>query len=128
MTDITKTIDYWVDGADYDIDTAENLLEAGKFPYALFFGHLAVEKLLKALVVKETLRHAPYTHSLTLLAKKSGVELSDELMDKLAEITEFSIIARYPNEQDFYKAFTREFTESKFKEINEVFQWFREKF
>ena len=32
-------------------------------------GHLAVEKLLKALVIKNTKKHAPYTHSLDKLAK-----------------------------------------------------------
>ena len=60
-----KTIKYWLDSAAYDLDTGRTLLGSKRFPYALFFAHLALEKVLKALVVKATQQHAPYTHSLT---------------------------------------------------------------
>ena len=63
-----KTIAYWLESADYDMGVAESLLEKEKFHYALFFGHLCLEKLLKALYVKTTSDHAPVTHSLPLLA------------------------------------------------------------
>ena len=57
--DIDKTVDYWVEGAEYDFETGKNLLESKKYPYALFFAHLAIEKVLKAIVVKNTQEHAP---------------------------------------------------------------------
>ena len=41
-----------------------------------FFGHLAIEKALKALVVKESGEHAPYSHSLVILAQKANIELT----------------------------------------------------
>jgi HEPN domain-containing protein len=65
---VDKTVAYWLEGSEYDLDTAEFRLrnQVGKYPYALFFGHLAIEKLLKALVVKETRAQAPPTHSLPL--------------------------------------------------------------
>ena len=47
--DIDKTIDYWVESSVYDFETGKNLLESKKFPYALFFAHLAIEKILKAI-------------------------------------------------------------------------------
>ncbi len=59
---IQKTINYWLNGAEYDIGVADAMFEKLKYPYALFMGHLALEKLLKAIVVKETVSHAPYTH------------------------------------------------------------------
>jgi len=52
--DLNKTIKYWLDSAQYDLDTGKSLLQAKRFPYALFFAHLALEKALKALVVKTT--------------------------------------------------------------------------
>lgn len=67
--DLEKTIRYWTDGAAYDLETGKRLLEVERFPYALLLGHLAIEKILKALVVKTTGEHAPYTHSLTFLIK-----------------------------------------------------------
>jgi predicted nucleotidyltransferase len=73
--DVEKTIAYWLEGADYDLGVAEAMFRAKKYPYALFMGHLALEKLLKALVVKNTGQHAPLTHSLPILAERSGVPM-----------------------------------------------------
>ena len=50
--DIKKTVSYWFNGAKYDLSVANAMLKSKKYPYALFMGHLALEKLLKALVVK----------------------------------------------------------------------------
>lgn len=52
--DSEKTTAYWLESSEYDLDTGATLLRSKKFPYALFFGHLAIEKLLKAIVVKHT--------------------------------------------------------------------------
>src|SRR3990172_2525650 len=81
--DAEKTIHYWMEGAQYDMDVAKALYEKQKYPYALFMGHLALEKLLKALVVKTTQQHAPYTHSLTHLAEKMAIRIPRNMMKKL---------------------------------------------
>jgi HEPN domain-containing protein len=62
--DVKKTVFYWVEGAEYDLGVANAIFKARKYPYALFMGHLALEKLLKALVVKKKMAHAPFSHSL----------------------------------------------------------------
>jgi len=48
--DAEKTVSYWAAGAEYDLDTAKKLFKAKRYPDALFFGHLAIEKILKSLV------------------------------------------------------------------------------
>ncbi len=109
--DPAKTIRYWHESAEYDMTVADALYESGKYPYALFMGHLALEKTLKALVVMTTGRHAPYTHSLTLLASESTIKIPQHTMKKLARFMEFHIEARYPDEQKkFYHRCTKEFT------------------
>lgn len=126
--DVDKTIKYWLDSAMYDLETGKSLLEIKRFPYALFLGHLALEKVLKALVVKTTKEHAPYTHSLTLLAKKTKIEIPESIIDQLAEYTEFHIESRYPDEKmDFYKKSTGEFSNKKFKEIEDLYTWLIQK-
>ena len=126
--ELNKTVSYWVDGAKYDLDTAESLFQVGKYPYALFFGHLALEKLLKAVVVKETQEHAPYTHSLPLLVSKLKLKIPESVEQKFAEFMEFYIEARYPEEQKrFYKKCTKGFTEQKLKEIKKVFKWLNQR-
>ncbi|HEX8947585.1 MAG TPA: HEPN domain-containing protein [Dissulfurispiraceae bacterium] len=127
--DINKTVKYWMDGAIYDLSVAEALYEKGKYPYALFMGHLAVEKLLKALGVKATKQHAPFTHSLSLLAQKSGLAFSQTTMKRLARFMEFHFEARYPEEQNkFYKKCTKQFTGKRLEEIMEVFNWLKKQF
>jgi HEPN domain-containing protein len=114
----SKTIEYWLEGANYDLETGRSLLKAKRYPYALFLGHLAIEKALKALVVKETGEHAPYTHSLIMLIKKTNIKINEDIINKLAEYTGFNIEARYPDEKKaFYEQCTEEFTVTKFAEM-----------
>lgn len=125
---VDKTVQYWLDGASYDLETGRSLIESKRYPYALFFGHLAIEKLLKAFVVKTTREHAPLTHSLILLASKLDVKIEESILDKLAEIMEFHVEARYPDERrDFYKKCTEEFAREKFGEIEDVYLWLKQK-
>ncbi len=122
--EVEKTIKYWLDGAAYDLETGRSLLESKRYPYALFFGHLSLEKVLKALVVKATLQHAPYTHSLALLASKANFEIPESILDQLAEFTEFHLESRYPDDKkEFYEKCTKEFAHQKFREMEDVYQW-----
>ena len=126
--DIAKTVEYWFYSASYDLDTGKSLLEARRFPYALFFGHLALEKILKSLVVKATCSHAPHTHSLPLLASKTNIEIPESVLDRLAEYTEFNLEARYPDEKkEFYEEFTEDFTRKKFGDMENLYQWLAQK-
>jgi HEPN domain-containing protein len=123
-----KTVSYWIDGALYDIDTAETLFQNGKYPYALFFGHLAIEKLLKALFVKQKKQHAPFTHSLPFLASKLTIEIPVEIEEKLAGFMEFYFEGRYPEKQkEYYKRCTKKFAMENLNEIKDVFKWLKEK-
>ena len=82
--DINKTASYWFKGAKYNLSVANVMLKSKKYPYAIFMGHLALEKLLKALVVKYTEAHAPFSHSLPYLTEKSGIKAPEEILVKLS--------------------------------------------
>ena len=106
--DVQKTINYWIESAQYDLETADSLLHSKGFPYALFFGHLALGKLLKAIVVKETQQHAAYTHSLIFLASKTSILFHEHILEQLARFMEFHFEARYLDEKKkFYKIMYR---------------------
>jgi HEPN domain-containing protein len=127
--DADKTVSYWIEGAEYDLSVAEAMLKAEKYPYALFMGHLAIEKLLKAFLVKTTHQHAPHTHSLPILASKLTEKLPEEVTAALARFMEFYLESRYPDQQkQFYQKCTREFTEQNFNEVKRVFSWLKKKF
>jgi len=106
-----KTIKYWLESGEYDLTVAQSLYEKKKYPYSLFFGHLALEKLLKAVYVTSKKQHAPFTHSLPLLAEKAGIDMPKEILIKLREFMEFYFESRYPDEQKtFYKKCTGKYT------------------
>ncbi len=126
--DTKKTISYWLEGAKYDLGVADAMFESRKYPYALFMGHLALEKLLKAFVVKNTKVHAPFSHSLPYLAEKSEVKIPEAMMIKLREFMEFHLEARYPDaDKAFYKKCTKTYTADKLKELKGIFKWIEAK-
>ncbi len=123
---IKKVIDYWIKSARHDFETAKFLFQGKRYPECLFFCHLMIEKILKALVVKTTKTHAPYTHQLVNLAKIAKIDLTEEQIDYLTEITEFNIAARYNAYKfDFYKRCTKVYTEKYFKISKELYLWLK---
>ncbi|MEK7994623.1 MAG: HEPN domain-containing protein [Planctomycetota bacterium] len=126
--DVNKTVAYWEQSAAYDFKTAFSLLKEAKYPYALFFGHLTLEKILKALVVQQTGNHAPFTHSLPLLASKLNINMPFDMAKQLAAFMEFYFEARYPDEvKMFYVKCTRTFADRHLKEIKKVYLWLQKK-
>ncbi len=55
--DIPNIKKYWMDEAQEALDVTEHLFDKGDYSYALFFGHLAMEKMLKALYVYKIKEH-----------------------------------------------------------------------
>ena len=96
MVDIEKRVSFWRQGAQDDIGTAGFLLEGKRVRPALFFAHLALEKILKAHVCEETQDLAPRIHNLRRLASLARLELSREYLEILARMNEFNIEGRYP--------------------------------
>ena len=47
MLDIAKQIDYWLSSSESNIETAEILINSGKYLEGMFFCHLSVEKILE---------------------------------------------------------------------------------
>jgi HEPN domain-containing protein len=128
MKNKSELIEYWAKSSKMDIEAALDLYKTKKYPHCLFFAHLSVEKLLKALFVKTKKKHSPITHNLMLLAKESNLELSELQVEQLAEINTFNIEARYPDEKfKFYKKCTPEFTEKYMKVIEEMLNWLKKK-
>ena len=93
---VEKQVAYWRQGAQEDAATARLLFQHGKNKEALFFAHLAMEKALKALVVKATGDLAPYSHDLPYLAEKARIELAPEQSEFVGWINQFAIRGRYP--------------------------------
>jgi HEPN domain-containing protein len=121
-------IKFWMNSSEENFTSMRNMFSAGEYMWALFIGHLAIEKLLKAYYVKTTGDDVPRTHDLYRLAAKTGLEMTEEQKDTLQYITLFNIETRYEDyKKDFYKKCTREFTEKNITSIEDIRTWLKQK-
>jgi HEPN domain-containing protein len=125
---INETINYWIKSSQEDLKTAESLFRTKRYHHCLFFCHLFIEKIIKALVAKASGEPAPYGHKLTKLAKLTKINFSEEQLDFLDEITAFNIEARYNDYKfQFYKKATKGYTHGYFKKAKDIYLWLRKK-
>ena len=106
-----------------------DLKEKNRNTYALFFGQLLIEKLLKALYAKNNkgAPYAPKTHELAYLANKMNMELSENQEDMLEVISDFNMEARYGDyKYTFELKCTDEYTNIWIENIKELRKWLKE--
>jgi HEPN domain-containing protein len=124
--DYKVIFNHWVDVSDKDYATMQHLFQSKDYHWSLFIGHLVIERLLKAKIVKSTKEHAPYSHDLRRLAKLSGLEFDPEFIGWLDTITTFNLNARYDSyKQGFYNKCTFEFTADWIEKIKEIRKWIK---
>ena len=127
---MNKNVNYWIDLSDYDLETAEAMLQGKRYLYVGFMCHQTIEKAFKAYFSSLKSDVAPYSHSLSYLAKKGGFyELfSEEQKDFIDQIEPLNIEARYPAHKE---RLLKSLTESKCNEIiektKEIQKWIKEK-
>ena len=93
---------YWLDLAQYDLETAKAMYQSKRYLYVGFMCHQVIEKALKAYYSRCFQDAPPYTHNLGLLAEKAGLysKMSDEQKDFLDFLEPLNIEARYPTKKD----------------------------
>lgn len=122
-----EIINYWVKGSQEDMATAEDIFKMKHYQYCLFFCHLSIEKILKALIVKNTEKTPLPIHNLRRLSRDTNVQLSDTNLMLLDEINEFNIKARYNDFKfAFYKKATKDFTQKYLNKSKGLYQWLKE--
>ncbi|HOS83472.1 MAG TPA: HEPN domain-containing protein [Bacteroidales bacterium] len=122
-----KLIEYWITSSDEDFETMIAMFETKRYSWALFVGHLLIEKLLKALFVKINNDYPPMIHNLLRLAEKCNIKLTDEQLLVFATITAFNINARYDDyKMSFQKKCTPEYSNIWVEHIKEYRIWIKE--
>jgi len=122
-----EKVKHWIESSDDDFNTMLVLYKSKKNNWALFMGHIAIEKLLKAYYVKKNENYAPYTHNLYRLAELCELNISEEYAEWLFKVTTFNINARYDDyKKEFYAMCTAEFTKEWIEIIKELQQWIKQ--
>ncbi len=122
-------MNYWIESSDRDYESMKKNFETKQYTWALFIGHLTIEKLLKALYAKvnSDSPYPPKIHNLVILAERCKIELDDKKTTILMTCNSFNISARYEDyKNEFYIRCTEEYTSEQIKNIEEVRTWLKE--
>lgn len=124
--DTDEHIAYWLAESDKDLAVMESMMNSGHYTWALFIGHLVLEKILKALYVKTVDIQPPRVHHLLKIARDSQLPLTEKQEQFLLEVTTYNLKGRYPDyKQVFSRKATREFTVNRVEQIKEMQLWLK---
>ena len=123
---INKIINHWADGSDKDYQVMLDLYSTKHFHWSLFMGHIVIEKLAKAVYVKETKKYPPLIHDIRRILEKAEIPLTENQIVICDTVSRFNINARYDDyKQQFYNLCTKEFTSKWIEEIKKLREWIK---
>lgn len=131
MVDKKERQKYWLELAEYDLETAKVMLAGERYLYVGFMCHQVVEKALKGYYTSIFSDNPPYVHNLTIIAKKS--ELYEIFTEEQKDIIDFleplNIGARYPTVKDkLLKSLTKDKCKRIINETEALFLWIKARF
>ncbi len=121
---------YWIEISDYDLETAEAMLQSRRYLYVGFMCHQAIEKIFKAYFAGVKSEPAPFSHSLSYLAKKGDFyeSFTEEQKDFIDQLEPLNIEARYPSQKErLLKSLTENKCSEILKRTKELQLWIKEK-
>ena len=125
-----EKVAYWLEIADYDIETAEAMYETKRWLYVAFMCHQTIEKTLKAYwsFVRDDI--PPKTHNHMRLADECELyeQMNEEQKSFLEIITNYNIEARYPeNKAALARALSPNVCRSLIDDTKLIQQWIKDK-
>ena len=124
-----KTL-YWIDLAEYDLETAKVMLSGRRFLYVGFMCHQVIEKALKGAYQFARKETPPRTHNLSVIANQSGIYADmDEAQRSLLDVLEpLNVEARYPTQKDqLLRSLTIDRCRSILERTEEFLEWIKQK-
>lgn len=124
-----KHIDFWLTQADYDWTAVETLFNGNKYLHSLFFAHLVIEKIYKAIWIKNNDSNIPpKTHNLIYILSFTPIELNEEKSEFLLHLNRFQLEGRYPDYfTKIYDVCNETFTRKMLNETNKMRLWLLKK-
>ena len=115
-------IEHWLKSSEDDEKTMNFLFKDGQFTDCLFFGHLYIEKICKALWIKNNNGNTPpFIHNLVKLIDGIDTCFSEKDIAFLVKLNEYQLSGRYQDSTYSLKAqTTKEFTENSLNYIKQI--------
>jgi HEPN domain-containing protein len=127
---MTDQINYWREFSDYDIETADAMQKSKRYLYVGFMSHQSIEKILKAYFVKINGESAPFSHSLSYIAKKAKIyeHFTEDQKRFLDMLEPMNIECRYPtHKEQLLKSLTEERCREILDNSKELQLWIKQK-
>lgn len=124
--DIKEKINYWVEIAIDDLDSAKIMLKKKKFLQSGFYCHQAIEKMIKGYFWLIKNEEPPYTHNLLKLSDSSGLSslLNEQQKKHIDMLMPLNIEARYPDDRtEILKTLDASKSKKVFKNTEEMLKW-----
>ena len=124
-------IDYWMDLADYDMETAKAMLQTGRYLYVGFMCHQVVEKALKGVIARDCAADEipPKIHHLLKLADRAGLyhKMSQKQQGFIKRLNPMNIETRYPEYKEKIAAeLSKSICSEIIRETEELLCWIKE--
>ena len=125
---MNKVVKNWAATANYDLRTADAMYKAGRYLYVIFMCHLAIEKMLKAILVHKFPGDAPpKIHNLINLAQRTEITLPDNLKDFFQRIDNVSVATRYPEDlRTLSKEFNQDTAKRVLTDTKRMIKWLKQ--
>ncbi len=119
---LPEHIKWWKEDALRSWDTAVFNKNGKQYVFSLFAFHLCIEKLLKAVWIKDNQQlYPPRIHDLSIIYNQTDLELPNGWYDYLGTINEWNIEGRYPDYKlKIYKRASADYLEEHLAKLLEL--------
>jgi HEPN domain-containing protein len=126
--DMEEKFIYWLDHAQYDLDTADVMYQGGRWLYVVFMCQQSVEKLCKGLYLLYIDDNVPRIHDIGNLVRRFEDKLTEPVPEDsfnfFDRLTNFYLNDRYPEyQQNISGMVSGESAKAVLDKTKEVFQW-----
>jgi HEPN domain-containing protein len=120
--------EYWLDIAEYDLESANAMFTTGRWLYVVFMCQQAIEKLVKGLYIMYIDDNVPHIHDIGKIfshfENKLQVTVPKEKYDFFNVLSGYYLNNRYP---EYTRKLSLQLNEAKAKEVlsqaKEEFKW-----
>ncbi|NCO56001.1 MAG: hypothetical protein COS14_01960 [Bacteroidetes bacterium CG02_land_8_20_14_3_00_31_25] len=118
-------IDYWISQVADDWDAVDALFVRQRYLQSLFFTHLTIEKICKAIWIKHNKTNfPPRVHNLLYLLSQTPVTLTEEQSEFMLSLNRFQMEGRYPDYwTQMCKICNEDFARKMIEQTNELKLW-----
>lgn len=122
-------INFWIEQATDDWNAVNTLFIGKNYLQSLFFSHLVIEKICKALWIKHNEENLPpRTHNLIHILSYTPIELEDDWSEFILSLNRFQIEGRYPDYlTKIHSICNEQFTKSMLEKANRLRLWLLKK-